>query len=188
MAGSTSNEASIFGLMGFDAAVMEKRFGIRVVDVRQTYEAEGKLPDADLLREIQTDFIFTAGSGSLAALAARNGHPAYVYQFAYVGQAQRGTVQGVPHGGEIPYLFNTVPEPTAQDDAIATVMQRYWTNFAKKGDPNGPGLPNWPLYRTPAPATLVIDDKTAAVPDFRKDRLKVWYDKWSQGTALSIPQ
>jgi para-nitrobenzyl esterase len=111
-----------------------------------------------------------------------------VYQFAYVDQAQRGTRQGVPHGGEIPYLFNTVPKPTAQDDAIATMMQRYWTNFAKKGDPNGPGLPNWPLYRTPAPATLVIDDKTAAVPDFRKDRLKVWYDKWSQGTALSIPQ
>ncbi len=188
MAGSTSNEASIFGLMGFDAAVMEKRFGIRVADVRPAYESQGKLADADLLRQIQTDFIFTAGSGSLAAFAAKNGHPAYVYQFAYIDEAQRGKLPGVPHGGEIPYLFNTVPKPTAKDDAIAAIMQAYWTNFAKTGDPNGSGLAHWPLYRTPAPATLVVSDETAAAPDFRKARLKVWYDKWSQGTALSIPQ
>ncbi len=188
LAGSTTNEASIFGLMGFDEAVMEKRFGIRVADVRPVYERDGKLSDAELLRQIHTDFIFTAGSGSLAALAAEHGHTAYVYKFAYVDDAERGKVPGVPHGGEMKFLFDTVTAPTQKDKRIADMLQRYWTNFAKAGDPNGAGLPKWPVYRTPDPATLVIDDDTRAVPDFRKARLGVWYDKWSRVTALRIPQ
>jgi para-nitrobenzyl esterase len=188
LAGSTTNEASVFGLMGFDEAVMEKRFGIRVADVRPVYERDGKLSNADLLRQIQTDFIFTAGSGSLAALAAEHGHHAYVYQFAYISDAERGKLPGVPHGGEMQFLFDTVTAPTDKDQQIARMLQQYWTNFAKTGDPNGPGLPKWPLYRTPDPATLVINDETVAVPDFRKARLAVWYDKWSRTTALRIPQ
>jgi para-nitrobenzyl esterase len=188
LVGSVSDEASIFGLMGFDAAVMQQRFGIRIADVRPTYEVEGKLPEADLLRQVQTDFIFTAGAGSLGAFAARNGHPTYVYKFAYLSSAQRGKMPGVPHGGEIAFLFNTVATPSANDNRVATMLQSYWTNFAKNGDPNGRGLPRWPQYRTPSPATLVIDDKTAAVPDFHKARLKVWYDKWSQHSGLPVPQ
>jgi para-nitrobenzyl esterase len=192
LAGSVSDEASVFGLMGFDAQVMEKRFGIRVADVRPVYEATGKLSDADLLRQIQTDFIFTAGSGSLAALAAQNGHPAYVYQFAYIYEEQRGKLTGVPHGGEIPFLFDRPLESTAalseKDRRIATLLQSYWTNYAKTGDPNGPGLPKWPLYRAPDPDTLVISDETTAVKDFRKERLKLWYDKWSRTSAIQIPQ
>jgi para-nitrobenzyl esterase len=188
LVGSVSDEASIFGLMGFDAAVMEQRFGIRIAEVRPTYEADGKISEADLLRQVQTDFIFSAGAGSLGAFAARNGHATYVYKFAYLSSAQRGKMPGVPHGGEIACLFNTVVTPNANDNRVATMVQSYWTNFAKHGDPNGPGLPRWPQYRIPSPATLLIDDKTAAVPDFHKARLQLWYDKWSQHSGLPVPQ
>jgi para-nitrobenzyl esterase len=48
-------------------------------------------------------------------------------------------------GAEIPYASNTAsPAWTDVDRALADAMSSYWVNFAKSGDPNGPGLPVWP--------------------------------------------
>jgi para-nitrobenzyl esterase len=37
-------------------------------------------------------------------------------------------------------------------------MSSYWVNFAKKGDPNGPGLPAWPAFKDRSNAPHVIGD------------------------------
>ncbi len=55
------------------------------------------------------------------------------------------------HSDDIEYVFGTLDtRPGAvwrpEDRKLSEEMMGYWTNFAKTGDPNGPGLPEWPRY------------------------------------------
>jgi para-nitrobenzyl esterase len=88
----------------------------------------------------------------VAAQFAAQGLPSYEFRFSYVAQSMRKQWKdGAPHATEIPFVFDTVAakyndQLAPQDSAIARVANTYWVNFAKTGNPNGAGLPQWPRY------------------------------------------
>lgn len=70
-----------------------------------------------------------------------------------------------PHSSEIAYVFSNLDKKrgsegyTEYDWEIASLMTRYWANFAKTGDPNGEGLPVWSEYTAETPVSLHISDE-----------------------------
>lgn len=76
------------------------------------------------------------------------------YRYYFVRQPARGTTPGAFHSSELWYTFGTYGRcwrPFGpQDEALSEQMMDYWANFIKTGDPNGPGLPRWEGYRSPA--------------------------------------
>ncbi len=92
-----------------------------------------------------------AGARSLAATLADHGLPVYAYRFSYVAESVAKPGQGAAHATDIPFFFDTVAvkygeQATARDVAAGKAMSTYMVNFAKRGDPNGAGLPAWPRY------------------------------------------
>lgn len=185
LVGSTSNEASVFGLMGFDAKTLHDRFGINFDEVKKTYNPDNKMSEFELLRQVQTDFIFTSAALGMAGLAAKKA-PAYSYYFDYLPPSLRNTHLGADHCDDMPYLFGPSPDNSPQSLAIATQMQDYLYNFMVSGNPNSSNLPNWPETKTGAISPLLIQETSKAAPNFRDSLIRLWWDKWKKDTSQSV--
>jgi carboxylesterase type B len=85
---------------------------------------------------------------SLARTTAHWGQNAYLYLFAYAEKGKH-TKLGAYHGEELYFLSNSYPtdwEHDSDDERLGQVIRAYWVRFAKTGNPNLNGLPEWPAY------------------------------------------
>jgi para-nitrobenzyl esterase len=158
-------------------------FGTLEAEAKAAYDADGNKTFAEIITKFNTDWVWGEPARMTARTFLAKDAATYMYQFGYVPTAaQQRSPYGAGHGSEVSFVFNTLnarwgasAEPTANEKELAKTMNSYWTNFAKTGNPNGEGLPNWPLYNNQNQDMLDVglDGKIISKPDPRKARFDV---------------
>jgi para-nitrobenzyl esterase len=110
--------------------------------------------------------------------------------FEYLFDYHPGSTDvGSGHGSDVPYAFQTLGgrqgAPNPEDLKLSDRISSYWVNFAKSGDPNGPGLPQWPAFAENNQKVMVFDAAPSARPLPNLDEVQVYdaYVSWLREQA-----
>ena len=96
--------------------------------------------------------------------AALGGAPAYMFWFTWQTPVLNGRPRAF-HCSELPFVFNNTDRAAAMTGGgpeareLGGRVSDAWIAFARKGDPNHPGLPKWPAFTAKESALMVFDSK-----------------------------
>lgn len=132
---------------------VKKRFGPYAEQLLNAYPL-GDSTVTRSARNLMRDAAFGWPTWSWARLQSQTGmSKVFLYCFDQHPQWPADSPQadiGTPHGVDVPYVFMNLdrsnPQITDQDFEISELMGTYWTNFAKFGNPNAEGSPEWPSF------------------------------------------
>jgi para-nitrobenzyl esterase len=190
LAGSNSYESGYSAILGREPATVEnyrkalqRLYAEKADEVFKLYPASNETEVMDAAQDLASDRFISYSTWKWVDLATRSGgKPTYYYLYARprpplraenrdevpapAGAAnQRPRPRGASHSAEIEYAMgnlgtNEVYAWTPDDYKVSKVMQDYFANFIKTGNPNGPGVPNWPAFNTGQ--RMIIDVNTRA--------------------------
>jgi para-nitrobenzyl esterase len=170
-------------------SALQRLYGDKADEVFRLYPASTEPEVMVAARDLASDRFIGYSTWKWLDVATRTGSkPTYYYNYARprpamraeMGNSPAGSVagdvktpsaaarplptRGAVHSAEIEYAMgnlasNTVYAWTADDYAVSRVMQGYFANFIKTGNPNGPDLPVWPTFDTGQRMTIDVDTR-----------------------------
>lgn len=179
LAGSNADEGTIFTLRPPVQSVEGYRMLVRAVYGRLAEEVLSMYPVREVseipkaLSAMLGDLGFVGGMRAFVRGMAWAKSKAYLYHFTMRATGPLGGKLGAFHGADIPFVFDNLRKAMAPFDGrrqtLAQTMSGYWIQFAKKGDPNRPGLPHWPAYDPATDAHIEFDDTVSVGHGLRRE-------------------
>ena len=125
--------------------------------------------------QLMGDEIFGVNIRYVARQNETQGEDSYLYYFSRIPPSKNQTL-GAFHAAEIPFVFGSYESILGQskeDEALAELMQNYWVNFAKTGNPNGDNLLGWPKHNSEHWMHLTANtgETSGALTQIRKDKI-----------------
>jgi len=142
------------------AELAQSRFGDHAAEFLKLYPAATDQEALLSAEALASDDFIAYSTWKWIDMQRQTGNaPVYQYYFEQVPAVKPGakigplpaSETGSRHACEIEYVFQTLKSqegvPWTEDDfKVSDAMSSYWVNFAKNGNPNGNGLPDWPTY------------------------------------------
>jgi len=144
------NDAQEFTLYGGESAARQavtRIFGSASGQAMTLYGLLGGSQPADdpilgsTAMQVAADTTFRCPAEFSAETQAAAGQKVWRFQMEHAAPGQ----PRIDHGSELTFVFDNRPLNVAVD-GVRPLLQSYWVNYIQHGDPNGPGLPQWPSY------------------------------------------
>jgi para-nitrobenzyl esterase len=190
--GNTSNELGSMGGRGKTTAAqfeeqIKKQYGPHADAILAVYPHSTDAEAAKSSTGLSRESMFSWSTWTWARLQSEKGKgKAFIYYYDH----HAPDVDGSGHGSDVPYAFQTLAggrggAPKPEDLKLSDMISSYWVNFAKSGDPNGPGLPKWPAFAENNQQAIVFAETPDARPVPNLDKIKAFdaYISWRREEA-----
>ncbi|MEM7493813.1 MAG: carboxylesterase family protein [Pseudomonadota bacterium] len=161
-----------------DASLLIEAYGLNDPETREKGE-----------EDMLGDDLFGVHMRYLSKANTEQGEPTYLYHFTRVPPSSKQTL-GAFHASEIFFVFNShspLSGLTDEDKTLTDAMGTYWTNFARTGDPNSAGLPEWPLYEPSTDLWMTFNPSIEVKSAVRDNKLDVMERALDNRITAALP-
>jgi para-nitrobenzyl esterase len=167
-------------------ASAQKDFGDKAPEFMRLYPSDTAEQTLRSAQDFAGDHFIAFSTWEWMESQSRTGkQPIYRFRFDLGPPADpKGPQLGAYHSSEIEYVFGQLDSKAGvawrpEDRQLSEEMQKYWSNFARSGDPNGPGLPKWPVYSAADGwPVMFLDAQSAAHKDESRERYLFLAGAW----------
>jgi para-nitrobenzyl esterase len=162
LAGWNRDEMNYHAVLGDDPPTaanfrthLDALYSAHADEIAKLYSGSTEAEIKRAAQDLAGDRFIAFGTWKWLEMTAKTGKvPVYRYEFdqtlPLAPDAPAGAEPSAPHASEIEFVFQMLSSRQLpwrpEDHKVSELMGTYWTNFARTGDPNGRGVPQWPAY------------------------------------------